>query len=284
LTREASVIEGLGYETIVLYGELLMEAPGYSPDQRYIVPAVDLAVRVLLCLAETGTPRKSLTEICSQVGIHKSRAFSILHTLQTFHLVQRYGKKRGYSLGPGLITLSRKVIDDFNIPGLARPILEELATRVKGTAALGIIEGRNVYVVSKHEGSPNIELTLRVGHRFPLTHGSHGKAIAAFMKKDELDKLLNEGDLYFHGKPEMFDIKRLIRELEDCRRDGFALELGEIRQGLNTAASPVLGMGETPIGYIVIIGLFSEEATKRFGPLVAEAGRALSRKLGARIG
>ena len=261
-----------------------MESLNNKFDQRYIVPAVDQAVRVLLCLAETGTSRKSLTEVCAQVGIHKSKAFSILRTLQKFNLVQRNGEKKGYSLGPGLIFLSRRVIDNFNIPSLSRPILEELATKVRGTAALGMIEGQDVYVVSKYEGERNIDLTVRVGHRFPLTHGSHGKAIAAFMSRNEMDNLLKEKHLYFHGEPERFDRKRLMKELEDCRRDGFALELGEMRPGLNTAASPVLGLSGSPIGYIVIIGLFSAEATKRFGPLVANAGKNLSRKLGAKMG
>lgn len=261
-----------------------MESLNNKFDQRYVVPAVDQAIRVLFCLAEANTSRKSLTEVCAQVGIHKSKAFSILHTLQKFNLVQRNDKKRGYSLGPGLISLSRKMIDNFNITGPAKPILKELATTVGGTAALGIIDSPDVYVLSKYEGSPNIELTLRIGRRFSLTHGSHGKAIAAFMKGNELDNLLEEKDLFFHGEPDQFDRKRLMKELEDCRRDGFALELGEITPGLNTAAAPVLGLSGSPIGYIVIIGLFSAEATKRFGPLVAEAGRALSRKLGAKIG
>ena len=260
-----------------------MENRPEKPDQRYIVPAVDHAVRVLLCLSENGSPRKSLTEICAQVGMHKSHAFSILHTLQKFNLVQKNDKKRGYSLGPGLIALSRQVIDNLNIPGLSRPILEELAIKVRGTAALGLIEGRDVYVVSKYEGEQKVDLTLKVGRRFPLSHGSHGKAIASFMHRDELDNLLKEKDLYFHGEPEQFNRDRLIKEMEDCRCDGFALELGEITPGLNTAASPVIGMNGSPIGYIVIIGLFSADATRRFGPLVAEAGRALSRRLGAKI-
>ena len=68
------------------------------------------------------------------------------------------------------------------------------------------------------------------------------------MRRDELDNLLKEKDLYFHGEPEQFDRKRLIKEIENCRCDGFALELGEITPGLNTAASPVIGMNGSPIG------------------------------------
>jgi IclR family pca regulon transcriptional regulator len=138
-----------------------------------------------------------------------------------------------------------------------------------------------VFVAAKHEGEHDIGVTIRVGRRFPLTYGSHGKAIAAFLPQKELDRLLNDGDLYFHGKPEHFDRARLNEELARCRRDGFAVDSGEIMPGLNTVAAPVLGPGGSPIGYLVILGLFSAEAAWACGPLVAEGGKALSRQLGA---
>jgi IclR family pca regulon transcriptional regulator len=250
---------------------------------RYIVPAVEQASRLLYCLAGARTTHLSLIEICGQVGIHKSKAFSILHTLEKFGLVQRNTQRKGYALGPGLITLSRRVLDDLNAPRLAEPILEELARTAGGTAILGLITDNNVFVAAKHEGEHDIGVTIRVGRRFPLTYGSHGKAIAAFLPQKELDRILNDGNLYFHGKPEHFDMARFSEELARCRRDGFAVDLGEIMPGLNSAAAPILGPGGTPIGYIVVMGLFPAEAAWKFGPLVAEAGKALSRQLGADV-
>src|SRR6185369_13537315 len=105
-----------------------MEHKKQQSDERYMVPAVEQAARVLFCLAGNSSSHMSLTEVCTQVGIHKSKAYSILQTLQKFGLVQRNADRQGYSLGPGLITLSRKVLDDFTAPRLAGPILEELAT------------------------------------------------------------------------------------------------------------------------------------------------------------
>jgi DNA-binding IclR family transcriptional regulator len=218
------------------------------------------------------------------LGIHKSKAFSILHTLEKFGLVQRNTQRKGYALGLGLITLSRRVLDDLNVPRLAEPILEELARTAGGTAILGLITDSNVFVAAKHEGEHDIGVTIRVGRRFPLTYGSHGKAIAAFLPQKELDRILNDGDLYFHGKPEHFDRARLNEELARCRHDGFAVDVGEIMPGLNTVAAPVIGPGGSPIGYLVILGLFSAEAAWACGPLVAEAGKALSRQLGADLG
>ncbi len=254
-----------------------------SAEDRYVVPAVEQASQVLFCLAGADSSHMSLNEISSEVGIYKSKAFSILHTLQRMGLVQRNVGGKGYSLGPGLITLSRRVLDNFNAPRLAEPLLEDLAKKTGTTAALGLIAEKAVFVAAKREGSGPIVVTMRVGHRFPLTYGCHGKAIAAFLSDEEREGLLKEKKLYFYGDPAKFDRKRLMADLERCRRDWFAEDIEETAVGLNAVAAPVLGANGLPIGYLVILGLPSAEATHAAGPLVAEAARTLSRQLGAGV-
>ncbi len=250
---------------------------------RYVVPAVEQAGRVLFVLAGAASSHMSLTEICAEVGIHKSKAFSILHTLQRFGLVQRNVDGKGYSLGTGLITLSRRVLDNLNVPRLADPILKRLAQEAGGTAVLGLIADKSVFVAAKQEGERDIGYTIRIGSRFPLTYGSHGKVIAAFLTKENLDHLLQGKNLYFYGKPDAFDKKRLLKELAEVRGDGFAIDPGDVRPGLISVAAAVLGAGTNPIGYVVVIGFASEETARQFGPSVAEAARALSRQLGAEV-
>ena len=256
---------------------------GKSPD-KYMVPAVEQACRIIFALAGNSASQMGLMEICGQLGIHKSKAYSILQTMQTFGLVQKKGDRKGYALGPAVIALSRKVLDDLNAPRLAEPVLEELALKLGCTATLLLISGNKVYVVAKNEGGVDaVGVTLRTGHRFPLTYGSHGKAIAAFLPEDELELLLQSPKLYFHGRMEKLDRERLQLELEQCRREGFALDLGELNPGLNSVAVPVFGPGAAPIGCIVLVGVFSAHEARLFGPQVVAAGNLLSRQMGARI-
>jgi DNA-binding IclR family transcriptional regulator len=252
-------------------------------EERYRVPAVEQASRILFCLAGAGASHRSLTEICGQVGIYKSKAFSILKTLQRFGLVQRNTDGKRYALGPGLVSLSRKVLDDLSPPRLAQPILEELAAKADSTSVLGLIDGRSVFVAAKHESEGNIGVTMRIGHRLPLTYGAHGKAIVASLPRKERDRLLRGKDLYFHGDPPRLNKARLQKELAQCRREGFAEDLGELNRGLHVVAAPVLGPNRSPIGFIEIFVLFSAKAAHRFGPLVADAGKELSRQLGAEV-
>jgi DNA-binding IclR family transcriptional regulator len=254
-----------------------------KPNDRYIVPAVEQASRVLFCLAGSLSGYVSLTEICARVKIHKSKAFSILHTLQKSELVQRNAGGKGYSLGPGLIGLSRRFLDNLSAPRLAEPILEELARRTGTTAALGLIADMNVFVAAKHEADRKIVMTMRVGSRFPLTFGCHGKAIAAFLPSEELAGLMKAEKLYFQGDPNKLDRERVAAEISECRRVWYAEDVEETTPGLIAVAAPVIGPSGHPMGYIVVLGLASAEAAHLCGPLVAEAGKALSRQLGAAV-
>ncbi len=257
--------------------------PKSESDDKYMVPAVEQALRVLFRMAQAESAHMNLTEICDKVGMHKSTAFCILHTLRKYGLVQTGGRGKGYTLGPGLIGLSRRFLDTLSAPKLAEPLLAELATKTEATAALGLIADKSVFVAAKNEGARVLGITMRVGHRFPLTYGCHGKAIAAFLSEKELAELLEDEKLYFHGNPSQFDRDKLDEEIVRCRRDWFAEDLEETTPGLNAVAAPVLGPNERPIGYVAVIGLLSPDAARNSGPLVAEAGQTLSRRLGAEV-
>jgi DNA-binding IclR family transcriptional regulator len=252
-------------------------------SDRYIVPAVEQASRILFCMAGHGSSHMSLTDICGKVGIHKSKAYSILLTFQRFGIIQKNVDGKGYSLGPSLMSLSRKVLDNFNIQKSAEPALEELAKKTGGTMTLGLIAEDKVFVAAKYESSADIGVTVRVGHSYPLSYGSHGKAIAAFLPKEKLDNLLKNKQLYFYNKLGSVDNSRLEKELAQCRQDGFALDLGEVTPGLNTVAAPVLGPKSNPIGYITLLGLFNAETALQYGPLIAEAARKISQQVGLGI-
>lgn len=250
-------------------------------NDRYMVPAIKQAAQVLFCLAESDASHMSLTEICAKVGIHSGRAFSILHSLQKFGLTQRNIGGKGYSLGPSLLTLSRKVLDSFDAPRLAEPILKNLAKKADSTATLGLMVDDQIMVIAKYEGGKDVGLTVRIGRQHSITHGVEGKAIVAFLPEKEQNEILKRKDLFFHGNPEKLDRKRLMNEFEKCRRLGYALDLGEMNPRFNAVAAPVFGPSGTPIGQITVIGILSTSWAKELGPLVADAGKELSRQLGA---
>jgi len=222
-----------------------------------------------------------VTEIGRQVGIHKSKAFSILNTLIQFGFIIKDLRLKTYSLGPSLIFLSRNVLDNLSYPEVVAPFLENLAKETNGTAVFGLINGAHLFVVAKHEGNQNIGFSLRLGHRFHITLGAHGKAIVAYMSQAERKKILARRNLYFCGDPSRMDMKRLGEEIAKCQKVGYAQDVGEITPGVSVVSAPVFGLHEKMVGCIILLGTFPESMIEKYGLKIVSIAREVSHKFGA---
>ena len=257
-----------------------MQETEIKAGKKYMVPAVEQAMRIIRYLADSGNSPQSLTNICREVGIHNSKAFSILNTLQEYDFINQYPNRGGYVLGPGLLILAGILLENLSLPQLAEPILIELANKTRATVTLGLISDDKTFVIAQYEGAPEINISSRLGYAASITHGAHGKAIAAFLPRRELEELLQRKELFFYGSSDRFDRDRLEKEMAQCRRDGFALELGDIFPGVNAIGVPLLDKTFRPVGCITVVGFFTEEAAKKLGPLVAEAAKEIAQKAG----
>ena len=253
------------------------------PKYTSLVPAVEQAARILLCLAQDSSDRKALTAICNDVGIHKSKAFSILNTLRHFGFVEKDPQNKAYALGPGLLFLSSKVLNNLDLRDAVAPYLQDLSHKTNSTALLCIVADQHTFVVAKDEGSQDIGVTIRVGHRFPLTWGAHGKAMAAFLPDSDREEVLAAGKLYFHGDPSTFDRDRLEQEMARCRRTGFAFDLGDMKAGIHAVASPVFGPGAKLVGSILVLGTFPKHDLEKYGSETAKRARAFSEAIGGAV-
>ena len=246
-----------------------------------LVPAVEQSSRVLICLGRSPKFKMTLTEICNEVGIHKSKGYSILNTLKQFGLVEKDPRTKTYSLGVGLVFLARNVLDNLDLRDIVEPYLGSLANKTSSTALFGLISAEQVFIIAKHEADHNVGVTIRLGHRFHITSGAHGKAIVAFMPDEKREKILKRENLYFYGDSSAMDTKRLRKELLECRRSGFAQDKGGLQPGINAVSAPVFGPAGRIIGCVILIGTFPDALMQKHGQKVAGVVRRISRKLGA---
>jgi DNA-binding IclR family transcriptional regulator len=247
------------------------------------VPAVDQAARVLLCLGNANRHKATLKEVCEEVGIYKSKAYTLLNTLMRFGFVEKDPSSKSYSLGPGLLSLSRHVLDHMDVRMTVTPYLERLAVETRSTALFGLLSAEQLFVVAKHEGNQDIGLTIRLGHRFHVTSGAHGKAIVAFMPEGEREKILSKKKLYFYGDPAKLDREVLKEELSKCRRTGFSQDVGGLQSGVNALSAPVFGPSRQIIGCLILTGVFPEQSAEIYGPKVARTARQISLAMGAKM-
>lgn len=255
------------------------------------MPAVDQASRVLFALGRNPRGSATLTEICCEVGISKSKGLAILNTLRGSGLVVRSDRSKTYGLGPALLTLSRALLDHTDLAHEAAPHLDDLVTSTGCTALLGLVSGDRLFVIARREARAAMGIAVHVGNRFPLTLGAHGKAILAALPGNELERMLARGPLYVYGESskDSVDIAALRAELDECREAGYAHDLSVTQSGIGAVSAVLMdeyseasspGMSRI-VGCLIVVGTFGAEAAAEYGRKVAATARKMSSRGGS---
>ncbi len=233
------------------------------------VPAVEQTTRVLYFLASAPSGAATLTEICRAVDIHLSKGHAILATLRSAGLVVRHDPAKTYSLGPGVLTLARSLLDRTGLATASEPYLAGVAAATDCTALLGLITTGRVFIVARREApDAAVGVTIRVGHRYPLGWGAHGRAIAAFLPPERRAEVLG-GDR----------CPAADADLDEVRRRGFAVDIGGMQAGVSAVSAPVLDVHGEPAAALILVGTFPAELADAHGRRAAAAAREMSAAL-----
>ncbi len=246
-------------------------------------PAVEQAVKLLLCLGKNKGSDYGLTSICKEIGIHKSKGYSILNALARYDFITKDIKTKTYSLGPALLPLARRASEKFDLTAIAKDHLQTLAHETRSSVLLGIISNDQFYIAGKYDGNDRLSVTVRQYQSLHITHGSHGKAIFAFLDEKEQQRIMDTGQLFFHGDPDSFDKDKLAQEVKFCRKNGYAVDNGEITPGITAVSAPLFDHNNEVTAGIVLVGTFTADKFETLGKKIAETGRIISRQAGAQF-
>ncbi|RLC71399.1 MAG: IclR family transcriptional regulator, partial [Chloroflexi bacterium] len=110
-----------------------------------------------------------------------------------------------------------------------------------------------------------------------------GKAILAFLPKEERRRILKEKGLKAYTSNTITSLSEFEAECERIRERGFALDLGEHEEEIRCVAAPILDHTGYPIAALsVAIPAFrtSQAQLEELGPDVAKAAKQISVKSG----
>ena len=252
------------------------------------MPAVDQSIRLLFALADTVGGEASLTQLTKEVGISKSKGLAILNTLRNAGLVTRNERSKNYRLGPNLLVLSQAFTNTTDLAQAAAPYLEELAAETGCNTHLGIISGETLFVAARRYPRGGTYVAVDVGHRYPLTWGAHGRAYLATLSPEELETRLGRSSLLQAGLTDREGIDRdvLLAQVEESRRLGYGVSIGNTWSGLNavsaalTVGAPDFPGGRRTAGFIITVGSFPPERAPEIGERTVATAKQMGDKLG----
>ncbi|MGI9247883.1 MAG: IclR family transcriptional regulator [Woeseiaceae bacterium] len=208
------------------------------------------AIRLLKLFAPD-EPELQLAEVSERAGLNKTTTHRLLQALHSESLLERNAVNGAYRLGPALMALGVQALSSNDLRLRARPILRRLAEDSGETATLEVPIDDTMLILDEVTGSHFVGAGGNVGTRWPIHATSTGKALIAFDEQgvERLGESLNG-----LTAQTITEHDRLLEQLGEIRRRGFAETVDELEEGFSGVAAVVRGgMGQV-LGALSICG------------------------------
>lgn len=208
--------------------------------------AVAKAFGVLEAVTRAKGPSR-LSALAADLGLGKSTVHRVLGELTALGYVVQDEATGLYR--PTLRTweLGTAVVADLPIKQAASGALLRLHERTGETVSLVVRSGDDALYLDKILSPRPLHFTTRVGSRLPLPLTAGGKALLAVAEDgdDVVKRLAGRSGAGHH-----VDVDRLLAELEDARRLGFAVATG--RPGLVGIAAAIVDRDDQPVAALSV--------------------------------
>ena len=198
-------------------------APG-TRDDKYYSKVIGRALDILALLRQQEHPL-GLAEIAATVGLAKSSAFRLLHTLEVSGYAERTGDG-AYRLSSDLQMWGHGQRVTVLVDA-AMPHLRTLSREFGETVTLAMHFDNRIEVVATLDSPHLIRMANTVGRILPPHASSLGKAITAFQADETVERLRRSYGNHRFTVHTITDEVALKQEYERVRAEGFSTDAEE---------------------------------------------------------
>jgi len=245
------------------------------------VQSVDRAVSVLEILARLA--EAGVTELASEIGVHKSTVSRLLAALEEHELVEQAHERGKYRLGFGILRLANAVSGQLDVTQQGREVCERLAVEIGETVNIAVLRSHYVVNVDQARGPTSVGSHNWVGELTPLHATSSGKILLAFMSPEARRDLLKEAGLTRYTEHTITSFDDLDRQLVSIAREGYVVSIEELEHGLTAVAAPIRDHAGIVIAALSVSGpvyRLTEDRARGIAPAVVAAAASVSERMG----
>lgn len=230
-----------------------LSAPSVKVDEQYKVPGLEKGIAILEHLSDK-PHGLTLQEIKGELDLSQSSAYRILNTLVRLGYVIFNDESKIYTLSKKMLTVGFRVLREHDLFEKVLPRLRELRDVVKESVFFGVLGDERGVFIEQAQGLHPFKFVVSPGSPFELYNSAGGKAILAWTNPHLAD--------YYISKIEFVPLtaKTITREddfraeLEQVRRQGYALDAEETLRGVVCVGAPIFGYDGYATGAIWVSG------------------------------
>jgi IclR family pca regulon transcriptional regulator len=258
--------------------------PAGGVDARYGVHSLELGLRVLESFDRNAVDAMSLSEIARRIGVSRSSAFRLVHTLERLGYLVREDETKSYRLGARVMSLGYAFLSSKDIAELARPELRRLRAETRCSAHLGILDGSDVLYIARYAAHEPVGSMIAVGARLPAHATTMGRILLAYKPAAYIDEHFTDPLARFTERTPSTRVE-LDALLDVDRARGYAISHSNFESGIASIAAPVFD-ASGDVAAAINVSIPETAIDERFDTTVRDAvcevARTVSRLAGYR--
>ena len=206
------------------------------------VKSAERVLDILEFLATDTQHTLSQAELGKRLGVPKSSLHALLRVLVARGYVELSPDpaSRSYRLGPRVLGLGNAYLATLDLLRAARQVMAAMARLSAETITLDIPYGSAMLTIAREDARQPIQVTTRIGWPFPAHATASGKVVLASLPPEALDRLFPHPELPLLTTRTIRTVDELKAELRAVREAGVAHAHGEINEGVEAVAVPIV--------------------------------------------
>ncbi len=207
-------------------------------EPRYLIKSLQKGLSILEAFAAAGRPM-TLQEISETLQFGSTTMFRFLFTLEKAGFIEKDTSHKTYRLTPKVLTLGYAVFHSSDLWQTAHPYLVKTSARLNETMNMAILDGMDILYIDRIKTQKILQINLEIGSKLPAYCTSMGRVLLSGLPEDEAREILTASKREKFTEKTLTDIDAIERVLEKTRREGYALNDGELALELKSIAAPV---------------------------------------------
>ena len=246
----------------------------------YFAPSVKKAFRILHTIADS-SGGLGVSDLAKKLNVGKSTVHGITAGLEDLGVLVRDPIGKKFNLGYTLLELSRKAHAKMGLREAARVSMERLMEKVAETVFLGIMNGDHITILDVVESRNEMKITSHPGTRLPVLVAATGRVFLGQLELAKAVEIVRKMGLVKYTPKATVDPKKFLREMEEAKKKGYAIDHEEYMLGVRAVAAPIQSSSFPPAG-IWVVGFASSLNDQKIEKVVMEirkAAQEISRSL-----
>ncbi|MDC7235402.1 MAG: IclR family transcriptional regulator [Spirochaetales bacterium] len=187
----------------------------------------------------------SIKDIAETLRINKSSLHHHMKTLCEFGYLQKDEESRKYDIGLALVRVGQSYLQRLDVRERGHYHLAKLSEQLSETAHMLVLDQTEIVYVDKVDVNHQpgaLQCSSYIGHRTDFYSTAAGKILLAHLERGDRDRIISAVEIRPLTEFTIKDKTDYLKELEEVRLKGYALDLQEHALGLQCISVPILNL------------------------------------------